>query len=520
VTPDLKYMPDAIDAMPQVRHSPAMRSTEAIRWLGIVTRNRSAQLRRCLISYARHLRKFEREYEVAIVDDTENPAERRITREWLREFQRRRRIRISYAGREEKQAFIQKLAFAGIPPEDLSFALAPSSHLIESPGANRNALLLQTAGSLALSCDDDSICRLRALSHGQMPNGVSSYGNADIEVQFAHDRLSALQCFPAAEFDLMSAHETLLGRDLEEFISPNRANLGSQAKFIGASTVTDLVYRRGRVGVTLTGILGDPGMPDLMGFMLARGDIRRRFLDYWSSRGKLDAINVVSGVRHPIVSLKSSIMTTTATGIDHRTILPPFVPGGRGEDTLFGLLLNKCNPELYTGFVPAALLHARKDAALHRRLTYSLRLGDILAAIVTGSAETIVPSPARRMELLASHLLECAQAPAADFARYLHTSALRRIVGQIENCRRLLREFNSEPAAWASELLPWLADMESRLDDASIGLPTDATELRAWTFEGIQAIVGKLGRLLRLWPQIHSETLALQASGIRIAAPV
>lgn len=487
-----------------------------IRWLGITTCNRPAQVRRCLISYVHHLRRFGREYEIAIVDDTASSVEREASRKWYKEFGRRHHVSVSYAGNEEKTAFIDRMIRAGIPGDELSIALRNSSLLPESPGTNRNALLLQTVGALALSCDDDSICRPRMLCDEPLPKGVSSYGNADMDVHFARDPLSALQSRPAAEFDLMSAHEELLGLDLAQCISADRDHLGSYAKLIGANTVTDLVHKRGRVGITLSGILGDPGMPDLMGFMLARGDVRRRFLQYWTDRVQLDTISVVSGVSRPIVSFKSSIMTTTATGFDHRTMLPPFVPFGRGEDTLFGTIVNKCNPELYTGFIPVALLHARRKVKIPRRLTYTLGLGDILAAIIGGSADAIDSTSTGRMRRLANHLLECAYAPGADFARYLHTNALRRIVSQAEHCKRTLRDFNSEPDFWAHDLRLWLNDLESKMDDNTIGLPAGVGE-RVWTCEEVQTIVRKLGLLLRVWPDIISATTSLKQSGAGVA---
>ena len=33
------------------------------------------------------------------------------------------------------------------------------------------------------------------------------------------------------------------------------------------------------------------------------------------------------------------------TGLDHRALLPPYLPAGRGEDILFGIMLQRLHPE-------------------------------------------------------------------------------------------------------------------------------------------------------------------------------
>ena len=61
---------------------------------------------------------------------------------------------ISYAGVEEKSAFASRLAEAGgIPEEVVRSGCLPSPGSVATIGANRNALLLHTAGERIFSAE-------------------------------------------------------------------------------------------------------------------------------------------------------------------------------------------------------------------------------------------------------------------------------------------------------------------------------------------------------------------------------
>jgi hypothetical protein len=122
---------------------------------------------------------------------------------------------------------------------------------------------------------------------------------------------------------------------------------------------SDLAEGRGRVAVTVSGVRGDSGIPHAIPFMTATGEGRTRFLTAWAAGNEYHASrNVSIGPVSPIISWQGPLPTTSATGFDHRELLPPFSPAGPGEDSLFGLMLGKCTPDTYIGYVPATLLHA------------------------------------------------------------------------------------------------------------------------------------------------------------------
>jgi hypothetical protein len=73
---------------------------------------------------------------------------------------------IHYAGHGQKHAFAEALCSDGsIPPETVRFALFGRADARANIGANRNATLLQTLGSLLVSVDDDD--RTRRTDHAE-----------------------------------------------------------------------------------------------------------------------------------------------------------------------------------------------------------------------------------------------------------------------------------------------------------------------------------------------------------------
>ena len=49
------------------------------------------------------------------------------------------------------------------------------------------------------------------------------------------------------------------------------------------------------------------------------------------------------GYRGPVLSQYGTL--SQLTGLDHTVLLPPYLPAGRGEDILFGMLMQRLHPE-------------------------------------------------------------------------------------------------------------------------------------------------------------------------------
>jgi hypothetical protein len=491
--------------------STAGAAPDRIRWLGITTCNRFPQMRRCIMSYAADLRRHDRKFDMVVVDDSADVAAREACREWLGAFAKKFQVAVSYAGYEEKREFIDRLARIGISPQLIRFALTNSLGIGASPGANRNTLLLHTLGDLVLSCDDDSVCRLGDLRHGDQSVRVTPFGNANMDVHFVTSRRVAVSGVPQADRDLMTAHEELLGRTLDEVIPHNSQGAPVSLRRAGAGPAAP---GDGRVGITISGVLGDSGLPNLMSFVFSRGQVRKRLLQHWDLILTPNSLNIICGVPFPVISRKSSIMMTSATGLDNRLLLPPFLPSGRGEDSLFGPTTRKCFPDLYTGFIPVAVLHARETSSACEPVCAPPRLSEFLMFILEACPDQDDRTVQERLRRVGAHLVECGAACPADFRDYLKSIAIRRIGALTGMCEYLLREFHSEPECWALEIRQALARLQQQLSEADLGLPADLPGGKCDSrYTALQQFIRNLGELSRAWPDIVAASLLLRRSG-------
>lgn len=133
----------------------------AITTIGVVTRDRLSSLVACLESCLENCRLHARSPECVVTDDPLGAEAADRTKEALREVAKRLNARIRYAGRGEKARFADvPAAESAVSPTIIRFAIFGDERCRLSTGANRNSLLLDTAGTLLLSVDDDTLCRI------------------------------------------------------------------------------------------------------------------------------------------------------------------------------------------------------------------------------------------------------------------------------------------------------------------------------------------------------------------------
>src|SRR5205085_2550473 len=117
-----------------------------------------------------------------------------------------------YAGAAQKQRLAAALAkHAGVNEEIVRFALFDSEGY-ESIGANRNALLLLSAGRLVFSADDDTECRLFTSADTRSLRIADEQDPTQFE--FLPSREAAIARARGEQPDLLAHYERLLGHKL------------------------------------------------------------------------------------------------------------------------------------------------------------------------------------------------------------------------------------------------------------------------------------------------------------------
>jgi hypothetical protein len=207
-------------------------------------------------------------------------------------------------------------------------------------GLARNLALLLSVGKRALVLDDDIIPQ--AVNPPSAGTGLR-FGTAnDREAVFYGSReLLTQHALPLAESPLgimlaslgqplaallqrhLSGHEALAGMDGELL---DRHGVGSHAR------------------MTQCGSWGDSGTADGNWIVnLPAASIQKLIEQGEDLQALVSARSLWFGYRGPMLSDYGTM--SQMTGLDHSVTLPPYLPAGRGEDRLFGIMLQRLHPE-------------------------------------------------------------------------------------------------------------------------------------------------------------------------------
>lgn len=489
--------------------------------IAIPTCDRPHQLQRCLLSYLNNLRTYDRQADFYVIDNSLAASTRSACREWLTRVARTHSLAIWYTGNEEKVSYIGKMEHLGLPRDVLEFALNNTLNLASSPGPNRNAVLLGAVGEAVLSCDDDSLCRIVNLRTGNQVLDVLRSVNP-VETEFLSDARDCTRAVVGNE-DLLAAHEALLGMPIDNLL-PCAAGRQTVSEIPRSTehTLEESCFVE-RVVVTASGVAGDSGMPDYLEFLLATGESRNRFLKHWASHGSAQQSRfVIRGVHRPSIAARTHIATTTATGFDNRAILPPFASSGRGEDTLFCALIEKCMPGCYLGFVPLALTHLPKRRGHFAPFSDGFTLLELCKMILDEAPPFLADSTLQRIRDCGQYLRQCSALPQSEFDTWVSHLVHQRQRRRIRLADKLLDTYGRQPHAWARELKCWLSLQQRGLFSSSPTVPRDC--LQVDTLGNVNSItkhfLARFAVLLSWWPDIVDAARQLRARGERLGQQV
>jgi hypothetical protein len=487
--------------------------------LGIVTQSRPEALSRALAGYLDNAARHGRDVEVVIVDDSPSAAARADCRRALGAEARARGARILYAGAEEKAAFANALVARGLAPDLVRFALSPERETAQAAGANRNALLLHTAGSAVFSADDDTVCRVAAAPSPAAGVRLSS-GHDPADHWFFPDREAALDAVTFVDRDVLGLHEELLGR--------GAASLGPvDTGGAGGALRRRFEAGAGEVLVTFNGLLGDSGWGAPfgfwhapMGYLAMRGASLARLAASESGyRLACESREILRVVDRPHVGDAAFSMTTFAA-LDNRRPLPPFCPLGRGQDNVFGASVSLCFPGALFGHLPWALVHAPVEARRFwpgemTRSAAGVDLGRVVLECLRSVDPGAVASPAARMAALGGHLVALGALPQPDFDAFVR-ARLRASGGAFLAWldERLAAE-RGAPAWWAADVAAYRSALAEAIERPDYGVPLDLRGPDAAA--RCRALVGRFGALLAAWPDVVGAAAELRRAGHGLA---
>jgi len=469
--------------------------------LGIVTHDRSASLVTCLESYLENFRRHGRTPEIVVMNDGLD------VRATLRAVSDRTNRPIRYAGPAEKTRFAAALAGESrVPPHIVNFALFGDPRITPRIGANRNALLLDSVGSLMLAVDDDTQGRVAEAPACESAVEFSS-AYEPREFWFFRDRAAALAAAPPADTDLLSAHE----------------------QFLGGAVKTPGQSER-RVVMTVPGLVGDSGMGLTRWFLTLEGPSRDRLVaspEAYASA--LRSREVLRTVRRPTIA-DTTFCMTTFLGLDNRRGLPPFFPVARNSDGIYGVTLQRTIAGSCVAFLPSVLLHAPPEARAFRgdeawTEPARVRMADLMIASILvhggddGHAEA---GDAGRWQRLGRFLRELASLPIAEFAVFVASAQQLRDLTLSNLLETRLAQYGGRPEFWADDvrrtidLLRRAPASPDYVVPRDLGAAFDSTAARGLSRE----LAGRFGELLDAWPALVEAAGAVRAQDSRLSQPV
>jgi len=509
------------DTRRRLRADEAASGSGRIEAIAIPTADRPRELARCIESYAANQAAFGRRSRLIVSDDAREDAARRRTRAVVETTEGRFGIESRHLTRRDRQRFAERLAREiEAPPETLAFGLLGDPRLVHSTGANRNAILLALPGQRLLSVDDDTVCRLGPARPPGETAGCALESRLDPrDHRFFPDREHALADWPAASEDLLSLHESLLGRSIQRVAldcGPDDAVLLDEAD---DAVIEDVVRQRGRVLLTTTGVAGQSGVRWPWRLLeMERPWARQLLASEELYRATLRSPEVRAVVSRTTLGNRS-LLASTFFGFDSSVLLPPFLPVLRSQDVLFTRVLRRCHDDAYLGHLPFTLVHdPLDDRSLPAHVLWQhpgIELAYVLADLVDHARISAWGEPAARMVRLGTHLSRLASLPARDFVERVSKTCLERQAGRIVRLQRRIDALRDAPGFWVTDVERHVSELR-RVVSGSLPPPQDVPGPPEQAWRLTQDLVRLYGGLLSVWPRVFeaSHRLAAREKGL------
>jgi hypothetical protein len=424
-----------------------------------------------------------------------------------------------YAGPSHVNAFATEFSrFGGIPESVTRFALGLSASTqrelatrsLHTYGSVRNALLLETAGTMFISVDDDTEC---ITSEPGPPDRSLTFPSQPLPFRW---RLQSPLTSEEADFDFIGRHEFALGKQVSTILRERKESICID---YGSADLGDVPRcRRLTITRSFLGVDGDSGLRSLLSPLVFAGDrvedlperedlclemIARHQCTRWVPRWMVGGSPFCMGIN---------------MGLDNRAILPPFFPFQRNEDGLFGALLDAIGEEHAVAFLPGTIRHRSPEdrTASTREPWWDLtrwRVPDFLMALIGLSARPSLPGLFRRtLSGISEDLIGIGGSPYSSFRDLLANLRHINLLQQLNASDAILSI--ASPNGFICRALEEFR--RAVLDALARSGGVDVVDLEGSEEERVtilQELILSYGMLLRHWPAMHEYAIAFRTEG-------
>jgi hypothetical protein len=357
--------------------------------------------------------------------------------------------------------------------------------------------------------DDDSVCDV--YNPGQPKPDISFSDDAREADFFANEQGWASQ-HQELNPDPVDRHMQCLGLSFSEALNVLGQNNLKPASFTNATALqTSELHPDSPVLMTECGTVGCPGtgrntwLPDM-----APSSLKRMLASEANTSNALNSRMVWSGRSHPHFAPRPNM--SAITGFDNRQMLPPYLPIIRGEDRLFGNMLDFVFPSAVTLDYPWAVPHLPIPQRQWQTRDLDFTPGDsfplfFFDTVLAQKSACLASLPTERLKALSAWFNDLAAAPADSLAAMYRDTRLQNTSELLKNLNGLLADSDSTPAEWQDYLKNGIKQLNVDMDLASHedfpvkGLPTsmEGTELIAFW----QETWADFATALNAWPKIR-----------------
>jgi amino acid adenylation domain-containing protein len=481
--------------------------------IGFPSSGRSGLLDQAIRSYAANLLNHGRSVDIVVASDPADAAQERSYRAMLAGVARDTGLPVRYAGPAEKRAYLDRLAReTGVDGALLTWAISDDWRSGNAYGANRNALLLDGAGSLILSFDDDTVAR-PLLPRDPRPGVALQTERRVSEIRLLSGGAEEADFTFEAPVDLVGAHQGILGRPVGAILRETGGPQGADGARAEPANLGD--SETARVVATYHGWSGDSGWASSAEVRFLTGTawdwVTRSEEAYWEA---LEAPMLVRYTSRPILS-RAPEFFVVGGGFDARADLPPFLPRFRREDVLYGATLARGLPGGFVVHLPVAIGHGRPRGVG----TTGQELIDV-AEIVETVLEQIPENGG--WAAIGAGLTETGWLPPDEFRTRIGGWLIRRTERELGALDQRIRQCPPDRAYWARDARAAADILRGRLQSSEDLLPRRAFRAASAgdAQRTLQGFLTDLGRLFTTWPQVMAAAAALRIQGVRLSQPV
>ena len=421
----------------------AERSLAATR-IAIITADRPALLERLLESMLRQgsLLPFNH---LLLIDDSQQEDKAGRNAELVEQFNTRSPRDMQYFGRAEQRALTDALhSTCPDARQAIDTLLNPDRWPAgQRYGRARSLALLLTVGHRCIVLDDDILCQ--AVASPFKEPGLRIGSSRERMALFAPDQDALLQSAHRLDASPLALHADALGRPIGTLVD----KFGPLA--LEGSPAAAALELDGRAPVLLTqcGSWGDPGTADPHWVLQLRRDAIERLAASGDLRSLIEARCCWFGCTRPTL-MKAGFMSQM-TGLDNSALLPPYFPAFRGEDQLFGSMLNALYPNAaaleFDWGVPHLPEATRERLSLRAPIPRRASLGlaaRLVDSLVDYSSDE---SPEERLQYLSLQLRRLTRRGVADIEQMYRSVLATARAEQLQSLATVARETSELPSS-------------------------------------------------------------------------